>query len=113
MSFAIWSADCRSWSGMVGEVVVRASTRSPMVSWATLRTKVESTPPEKATMTLVIGAKIPRRVSIFDVTSSSMSVDAVLRHVAGIEILRFAQDDRSDTPRGQFFGHLYVAILRQ
>src|SRR5262249_1537367 len=55
----------RSSSGIVGEVVVSAITRSPIVSCATLSTNVESTPPEKATITDPIGAKIARSRSSF------------------------------------------------
>src|SRR6202453_622293 len=54
-------AEMRSQVGMVGEVVVRARTPSPRRSWATLRTKVESTPPENATITEPSGRRIERR----------------------------------------------------
>src|SRR5713101_2801897 len=53
----------RSSSGIVGEVVVSASTRSPIVSCATRSTKVESTPPENATITDCIARKLSRKCS--------------------------------------------------
>ena len=58
--------------GIVGDVVVSASTESPSVSCATFSTKVESTPPENATITLRIGANIARIRSSFAVRVASI-----------------------------------------
>src|SRR5271156_5169051 len=59
---------------MVGEVVVSASTESPSISTATFNTKVESTPPENATIRLRIGANIARIRSNFASSTFDVSI---------------------------------------
>src|SRR5689334_16327580 len=65
---------------MLSEIAVTASARSPSVSWATFIRHVESTPPEKATITLPISARMRRSVSSLAsaVARSSSVMGAIL-----------------------------------
>src|SRR5262249_41971298 len=90
-------ASARSSVGVVADVVVRATQRSPSTSWATRSRKVESTPPENATSA---ESSSPSRLCNRWSLSSSVTLDALgleerCREIAFAGVAEDRQDDGS------------------
>src|SRR5262249_57415880 len=90
-------ASARSSVGVVADVVVRATQRSPSTSWATRSRKVESTPPENATSAESIApSRLCNRWGLSpSVTLDALGLEERCREIAFAGVAEDRQDDGS------------------